>query len=321
MARREHDSPKIALPSDRKLVLTRTFDAPRALVWKAWTKPEQLMRWWGPEGFTSPVCQVDLRVGGAYLFCMRSPEGKDYWSTGVYREIVEPERLVCTDCFADEKGNAVPASHYGMAGDWPAELLVIVTLQERQGMTTLTLEHFGLPEGEMSRLTAAGWNGSFDKMARALERTTRFQARGDRELVMTRIFDAPRERVFQAYTNPRLIPQWWGPARYTTTVDKMEVRPGGAWRYIHRGADGSEYGFKGVYGEVVPPERLVTTFEFEGMPGHVSVDTAVFEDLGGKTRLTATSVFQNAEDRGGMLSSGAEEGAIETWERLAKLLA
>lgn len=100
----------------------------------------------------------------------------------------------------------------------------------------------------------------------------------DREIVMTRVFHAPRELVFKAYTDPDLIPQWWGPRRFITTVDKMDVRPGGAWRYLQRGPDGNEYGFNGVYRELVPPERLVSTFEFEGMPGHVVLDTATFED-------------------------------------------
>jgi len=91
-------------PGERELVITRVFDAPRELVWKAWIDPERVRRWWGPKNFTAPVCKIDLRVGGAYLYCMRSPEGKDYWSRGVYREIVPPERIVCTDSFADEKG-------------------------------------------------------------------------------------------------------------------------------------------------------------------------------------------------------------------------
>jgi uncharacterized protein YndB with AHSA1/START domain len=177
MARNELNVPNISVPPTRRIVLTRTFAAPRALVWAAWTRPEMLMRWWGPEGFTAPVCKVDLRVGGTYLFCMRSPDGRDTWSTGVYREIAEPERLVCTDAFADEKGNVVPASHYGMEGDWPAELLFTVTLREQEGRTTLTLEHLGIPEGELVRLTAEGWNGSFDKLARAVEGAARQESR------------------------------------------------------------------------------------------------------------------------------------------------
>jgi uncharacterized protein YndB with AHSA1/START domain len=151
-----------------ELTLTRVFDAPRERVWQAWTDPEQAMRWWGPTGFTSPVCRIDLRVGGAYLFCMRSPEGQDFWSTGFYREIIPPERLVCTDSFADEKGNVVPASHYGMEGDFPLELQVTVTFEEHDGKTVMTLRHAGFPAGEIRNLAAEGWNGSFDKLAEAV---------------------------------------------------------------------------------------------------------------------------------------------------------
>jgi uncharacterized protein YndB with AHSA1/START domain len=152
----------------RELVITRIFDAPRELVWKAWTEPERMQRWWGPENFTAPVCKIDLRVGGVYHFCMRSPEGQDFWSTGVYREIVEPARLVCTDSFADEQGNVVPASHYGMPGDWPLELLVTVTFEDEGGKTKMTLRQTGIPSGQMSEMTEAGWNGSFDKLAAEL---------------------------------------------------------------------------------------------------------------------------------------------------------
>jgi uncharacterized protein YndB with AHSA1/START domain len=155
MAARKNDPS--AKSSERELVITRVFDAPRELVWKAWTDPEHLMRWWGPKYFTSPACKIDLRVGGRYLFCMRSPEGKDFWSTGVYREIVEPERIVWTDSFADEKGNPVPASHYGLPGDWPEEMLVTVTFDEHQGKTKMTLRHAGHP-AEMEEMAEAGWN-------------------------------------------------------------------------------------------------------------------------------------------------------------------
>jgi uncharacterized protein YndB with AHSA1/START domain len=144
--------------------------------------------------------------------------------------------------------------------------------------------------------------------------------RGDREIFMTREFDAPRELVFKAITDPKLIPNWWGPRKYTTIVDRMDVRPGGAWRFINRGPDG-EHGFKGQYREIVPPERIVQTFEWEGLPGHVSVETLILEEIDGKTRMTATSVFDTKEDRDGMFESGAESGARETWDRLTEVLA
>ncbi len=127
--------------------------------------------------------------------------------------------------------------------------------------------------------------------------------------------------MFKTYTDPQAIPNWWGPRRLSTTVDHMDVRPGGTWRFVQRDADGNEYAFHGVYHEVVPPERLVATFEFEGMPGHVVLETARLEDLGGRTKLTTTSVFQTVEDRDGMVASGMEEGATESMDRLEELLA
>lgn len=158
-----------AAAKTREITITRIFDAPRERVWKAWTDPEMMKKWWGPKNFTAPVIKIDLRVGGTYLYCMRGSDGKDYWSTGVYREIVPMERIVATDSFADEKGNPVPASHYGMPGDWPSELLVTVTFEDYQGKTKLTLRHVGIPAGQMSDLTEAGWKESFDKLAEALE--------------------------------------------------------------------------------------------------------------------------------------------------------
>ena len=154
---------------EQDLVITRIFDAPRELVWKAWTEPEHVMRWWGPKNFTAPVSKIDLRVGGTTLNCMRGagPDGvvRDFWSTGVYREIVPQKKLVCTDSFADEKGNVVPASYYGMEGDWPLELLITVTFDETGGKTTMTLRHAGMPAGQNRELAEAGWNESFDKLA------------------------------------------------------------------------------------------------------------------------------------------------------------
>ncbi len=143
---------------------------------------------------------------------------------------------------------------------------------------------------------------------------------GKQEIVITRVFDAPRDLAFKAANDPKLIPRWWGPKRYTTTVDKMDVRPGGVWRFIQRDAKGNQFAFYGVYHAIVAPERLVYTFEFEGMPGHVLLETATYEEQGEKTKLTVKDVFQSVEDRDGMLNSGMEEGAAETMDRFAELL-
>jgi uncharacterized protein YndB with AHSA1/START domain len=153
-------------PVEQALVITRVFDAPRALVWKAWTECRRFMLWWGPKGFTTTFCKIDLHVGGVYQNCMRSPEGKDYWSTGVYREIVPLERIVCTDSFADEEGNVVPATHYGMSADFPLEMLVTVAFEEIDGKTKLTLQHSLGPVPASERdLCQQGWSESLDRLA------------------------------------------------------------------------------------------------------------------------------------------------------------
>ena len=144
---------------------------------------------------------------------------------------------------------------------------------------------------------------------------------GKQDLFITRTFDAPRELVFKAYTDATLIPQWWGPAMYTTVVDKMDARPGGSWRFYQRDAEGHEFAFHGVYHEVKRPERTVDTFEYEGMPGHVMLEIATLEEQNGKTKLTVHAVYQSVEDRDGMIASGMESGMSESHDRLEQLLA
>jgi uncharacterized protein YndB with AHSA1/START domain len=150
--------------------------------------------------------------------------------------------------------------------------------------------------------------------------TTTFATPSDREITMTRVFDAPRELVFAAHTDAQHVQNWWGQRNSTTIVDVLDVRPGGAWRFVQRDPEGNEYGFRGEFREVVPPERLVYTFEFEGMPGHIVVDTITFEEHDGKTTILSTSLFESVEDRDGMLESGMESRATESWDRLAELL-
>jgi uncharacterized protein YndB with AHSA1/START domain len=166
MATRENSPAGQTVEQD--LVITRILRAPRELVFSAWSEPERAMRWWGPKGFTMPYCRIDFRPGGIYHNCMRSPEGRDYWSIGVYREIVEPERIVCTDSFSDEQGNRVPATYYGMSEDLPMEMLVTVTFEEQDDTTILTLRHAGIPVGKERDGATEGWSQSFDKLAEYL---------------------------------------------------------------------------------------------------------------------------------------------------------
>ncbi|HEU5217937.1 MAG TPA: SRPBCC family protein [Gemmatimonadales bacterium] len=141
----------------------------------------------------------------------------------------------------------------------------------------------------------------------------------DREIRVERTFDAPRDRVWRAFTDPKFLAQWWGRG-HRLHVERMEVERGGHWRFVEHGPEGA-HGFEGRYREVTPKERLVQTFEWDGMPGYVLVDTVTFEDLGdGSTRVVSTSLFHTTEERDGMLDAGMEDGLNESYAALDRLL-
>jgi uncharacterized protein YndB with AHSA1/START domain len=143
---------------------------------------------------------------------------------------------------------------------------------------------------------------------------------GDRDVRIERIFNAPRDRVWRAMTDPELIAQWWGRGN-KLVVERFDLERGGHWRFVEH-SDHGVHGFEGRFAEVVPPERVVQTFEWDGMPGHVALETLTLEDLGdGRTRLVTTSLFLTAEDRDGMLQSGMEGGVNESYAALDRVLA
>jgi uncharacterized protein YndB with AHSA1/START domain len=158
-------------------------------------------------------------------------------------------------------------------------------------------------------------------MATAQKSEMQVKKLSDTELQITREFDAPREIVFRALTDPTLLPKWWGPRRYKTVVDTMDARPGGKWRMRNIAADGGEHAFRGEFREVKAPERIVWTFEYEPLAGHVSVETLTLTERDGRTLLTVHDAFSSKEDLDGMLQSGMESGAAESYDRLAELLA
>jgi len=140
------------------------------------------------------------------------------------------------------------------------------------------------------------------------------------DIVITREFDAPHDRVFAAYVDAEAVSQWWGPRMYETVVDSLDARHGGTWRFTNR-KDEDEHSFRGVYHDVVPAQRIVNTFEYDGIPGHVGLVTTTFEDLGGgRSKLTEVSLFPSFEDRDGIVASGMEDGARESLDRLDELL-
>lgn len=142
----------------------------------------------------------------------------------------------------------------------------------------------------------------------------------DREIRIERVFNASRDRVWKAFTDPALVAQWWGRGN-KLVIERMQVERGGHWRFVEHAPDGV-HGFEGRYREVTPPERIVHTFEWDGMPGYVTVETVTFEDLGDdRTRVVTTALFYTTEERDGMLSSGMEQGLNQSYAALDRLLA
>ncbi len=151
----------------KTVAIERDFNLAKDTVWKAWTEPESFKKWWGPTDYSCPDCRIDLKLGGKYIASMKGPDGKEIYSSGIYKEIVPGKKLVVTDNFSDSEGNTT-APPEGMPGDWSQELVVTVELSEKNGKTHMSLKHEGLP-AEMHDDCIVGWNQSFDKMEAKLK--------------------------------------------------------------------------------------------------------------------------------------------------------
>ena len=151
---------------EKQIVVSRSFDAPLELLWKAWTEPEHFIKWYGPKGFTTPSCEIDLQVGGRHLWSMRSPNGQEMYYTGTYKEIVPMEKLVFSDSLLDADGNVMSPTAMGMSEGSPVSMDVTVTFAYEDGKTTVTVSHVGYGEG--ADYAAAGWEQAFDKLTAVL---------------------------------------------------------------------------------------------------------------------------------------------------------
>lgn len=317
--------------SEWDLVMTRVFDAPRELVFQAWTETRHVAQWWGPNGFTNPVCEMDVRVGGAIRIDMRAPDGVVYPMSGVFQEIARPERLVFVGSALDDQGNSM------------FDVLNTVLFAEQHGKTTLTLQMRVIKATAQApqylKGMEAGWTQSLDRLGAHLgsifistqdkERKGMHLARksatstADREIVGTRIFDAPRELVWKMWTDPKHLVEWFGPNGFTTTIHEMDVKPGGLWRLTLHGPDGRDYHNRVIYLEVTEPERLVYEHRPEEGCEPVSFQTVVtFAERGDKTELRVQMLFATAAERDHTVKTyGAVEGLTQTLGRLEKALA
>jgi uncharacterized protein YndB with AHSA1/START domain len=314
------------IPADlREVVITRTFDAPRELVWKVWTDPEHLRAWWGPHGYDAPHPSVDLRAGGFMNLDMRAPDGTLLPNPTTIREVKPPEKLViASTAFADEKGNA------------QLEILQTFTFAEDKGKTRLTIKATVLTAAAAAlpalKGMRQGWTESLEKIdehlamlrwveaagGKATQNGTTFLVPAGTPVVVTaRTFDAPRDLVWRALTDPAMRSQWWGPADLTNHVREMDVRPGGKWR-IDQTRNGETFSFWGEFRAVMKPARLVDTFNFADFPP--VVETITLAERGGRTTLTLVGRSDSVAARDAAVKTGMERGARESMDRLAALL-
>ncbi|HET7710403.1 MAG TPA: SRPBCC domain-containing protein [Thermoanaerobaculia bacterium] len=292
-----------ALP---ELVLEREFDAPRQLVFKAWTDPAHLARWWGPSGFTNPRCELDVRPGGSIRIDMRDPHGTVYPMTGRFTEVAPPERLVFSAEALDENGKPV------------LEDLTTVTFRERGGKTLVTVAArvvrvVGIG-AEYLKGMKEGWNQSLDRLE---DMVPGLAPESESEILGLRLFDAPRDVVFRMFTDRRHVGNWWGPRGFTTTTTEMDVRPGGMWKHTMHGPDGTDYPNEVTYLEVVRPRRIVY---HHGPAPHEFHVIVAFAEEGEKTRVAMRMQFPSVEDRRSVEKFGAVEGLQQTLSRLEEEL-
>lgn len=299
----------VTLPSDREIVLTRVFRAPRRLVFEALSKPEHVLRWFGPRFCPIVRCEMDFRVGGAWRYMLRGPGGKQMGMRGVYREIEPPDRIVSTESFDDYPGT---------------ETLNTLTLTEENGRTTLRVRVL-YPSKEVRDAVLAsgmehGAGQTYERLEEHLEKMAANKS-DEAELITTRIFDAPREMVFRAWTDPVRLKRWWGPKGFTNPVCDVDVRPGGAIRIEMRGPDGKVYPMTGTYLEIVEPERLVfvsSALDASGQPLFEVLNVVTLaEEPGGKTKLTLHVKVSKIRPEAAGHIAGMEIGWSMTLDRLA----
>ncbi|HEX7758120.1 MAG TPA: SRPBCC domain-containing protein [Caulobacteraceae bacterium] len=294
-----------------EVTLTRTFNAPAALVFDCFTDPEHLAKWWGPLGCQNVINRLDPRPGGEISLRMAGP-GYDHVMGGEFVEIDRPTRLVFLSKAFEAPG-----------GGWGIVNRNTLTFAERDGATTLTLHTLvekaagELVLGALSGMKT-GWGQSLERLGDLVGGGGKMDLEiGDKIIVLTRAFDASPQQVWRALTDPLAFARWWTGGG--CVVEAMDVRPGGQWSLCQTSPDGAVHRFFGEYRQVDPPGRLAMTQGFDAYPP-IEVDHVLTEEWG-RTVLTRTMTFPDNSYRDGMLQSGLNRGAAESYDALAAVLA
>jgi|SoiMethySBSTD1v2_1073268.scaffolds.fasta_scaffold190331_3 uncharacterized protein YndB with AHSA1/START domain len=314
------------MPTDREIVISRLVDAPRERVFDAWTDPEQVVQWWGPRGFTTTTHKMEVKPGGVWSFVMHGPDGRDYQNEITYLEIVPPERLVY--------------SHGGGEEDLdPISFQTTVTFAAEGNKTRVTMRSV-FPRAEYRDRVVKEYGaieGGEQHLARLDEHLAGAGLGTSRAFVISRVFDAPRDLVWKAYSELDALKQWWGPKGFTWVTGTLDFRPGGMFHYGMRSPNGQEMWGRFIYREIVKPERMVYVVSFSDPKGGQTrhfmspewplemLNTATFTEEGGKTILTlhAVAISATAHERK-IFEDGfksMEGGYTGTLDQLADYLA
>jgi uncharacterized protein YndB with AHSA1/START domain len=301
----------------REIATTRVFDAPRDLVFDAWTSPEHVGQWWGPNGFTTTTHSMDVRPGGEWIFVMHGPDGTDYKNRIVYREVVRPERLVY-----DHVSGPLFRATVIFEAEGRKTRIRMQMLFETAELRKKVAEEYGAVEGLEQTLNHLG------------EHVAKMAAE---EFVITREFDAPRDLVFKAWTEPERLAQWWGPKGFKLKVANIDLRPSGMFHYGMVAPDGSEMWGKFIYREIAPPERMVFIVSFSDESGGTTrhpmaptwpremLNTLTLTEHGDKTTITLrSSAYAATEEERATFKAGhssMQGGFTGTFDQLAAYLA
>jgi uncharacterized protein YndB with AHSA1/START domain len=293
-----------ALPPGKELTITRVLNAPIELVWKVWTDPDHIKNWWGPNGFTNTILEMDIKPGGNWEFIMHGPDGKDYKNKSIFGEIIKYKRIVYQHMTAPKFQTTVDFTPQGKKTllEWR---MVFDTADERDK----TVKTFNADVGlKQNIFKLEGYLRSVSS---------------EREMTLTRVINAPREVVFSAWTDPAQIEKWWGPKDFTNPVCKVDARPGGEFLIHMQSPDKTIYPMDGEFHEIVEPGKLVFTtaaLDKHGKRLFEILNTVIFSDANGKTKITLHAAVSNITEEGKQYLDGMKEGWDQSIDRLNELV-
>lgn len=266
--------------ADREIVINRLLNAPRELVFEAFTKPEHLINWWGPKGFTNTFNNYELRVGGQWNFMMHGPDGTDYPNQIIYTEIVKPSYLAYTH------GTGQPNDTHGFS--------VTITFEDQNGKTNLTMRTIFKTTEERDYVikqvgAIEGGNQTIDKLE---EQLTKMFDSPDMVISTSRVFDAPRALVFKAWSQPEHLAVWFGPQGFANTFHQFDFIPGGHWKLTMHGPNGGNYYNESVFVEIEKDRKII----YDHISSHYFRVVVLLEDEGEKTRMTFAMHFASSEE-------------------------